>query len=98
MLTAESTRPDLARQLEAAQHDVERLTAENEALMDISNALTAEKRQAAERCEHAAKQGKRNQSTLTICIISACWHSTPDLSALSGCEEIADLSAMLILG
>ena len=38
---------------------MQRLTSENEALMDISNALTAEKRQADERREAAAKQGKR---------------------------------------
>ncbi len=37
-----------------------RLTAENESLMDISNALSAEKRQAIERLEAAAKAGKLN--------------------------------------
>lgn len=37
-----------------------RLAAENESLMDISNALTAEKRQAEERLEAAAKEGKRS--------------------------------------
>ncbi len=35
-----------------------RLSAENESLMDISNALSAEKRQAIERLEAAAKAGK----------------------------------------
>ena len=50
---------ELRRQLEAAQRDVARLAAENESLMDISNALTAEKRQAVERLEVAAQEGKR---------------------------------------
>ena len=37
-----------------------RLTAENESLMDISNALAAEKRQASEKLEALREQGKHD--------------------------------------
>jgi len=39
---------------------VTRLTAENESLMDISNALAAEKRQASEKLEALREQGKHD--------------------------------------
>ena len=50
----------MERQLEAALRDVTRLTAENESLMDISNALAAEKRQASEELGALREQGKHD--------------------------------------
>ena len=60
-----------------------RLTAENESLMDISNALSAEKRQAVERLEAAAKAGKRNTLGLaaTVSPFSSTMNGLPGMSS-----------------
>lgn len=54
------------RQLEAAQRDVERLSAENESLMEISNALAAEKRQALQKRDAEAREGMPNRTLQSL--------------------------------
>lgn len=49
---------ELERQLEAAQQDIARLASENDSIMDISNALAAEKRRGFRRQDAAEAEGK----------------------------------------
>ena len=49
---------ELECQLAAAQRDVQRLATDNDALMEVSNALAAQQRRACQRREAEAREGK----------------------------------------
>ena len=48
---------ELECQLAAAQRDVQRLAADNDALMEVSNALAAQQRRARQKLEAEAQEG-----------------------------------------
>ena len=58
---------ELERQLEAAQQDMARLASENDSLMDISNALAAEKRRGFRRQDAAGAEGKPGPMIMSKC-------------------------------
>ena len=58
---------ELERQLEAAQQDLARLASENDSIMDISNALAAEKRRGFRRQDAAGAEGKSRPMTVSKC-------------------------------
>ena len=49
---------ELECQLAAAQRDVQRLSSDNDALMEVSNALAAQQRRACQKREAEAKEGR----------------------------------------
>ena len=58
---------ELERQLEAAQRDIAHLASENDSLMDISNALAAEKRRGFRRQNAAGAEGKPDPIMVSKC-------------------------------